>query len=94
MPEVICAHRPQRVTPRRGLQADLPAPVCDWLAGMMARPGEDRPASAAVVEKAQETALQIGPDNRADFFQRVGQSVLVGGRIEGVGAIKPARFGF
>ncbi|MFZ4683939.1 MAG: serine/threonine-protein kinase [Terrimicrobiaceae bacterium] len=160
VPEVICAHLQQRVTPLRELRPDLPASLCDWLAGMMALHAENRPASAAValqqldavlagksaphppriavaakppppkkspvallaaigllvvagagasvfflrnkppsekpavVEKAKETALPILPDNKADFLQRVGQSVLVEGRIERAGVNKTGTIRF
>jgi len=62
-----------------------------WLRTKPSGPLRENPA---VAEKAPETALQIVPDNKADFLQRVGQSVLVEGRIERAGVNKTGTIRF
>jgi len=163
VPEVICAHLQQRVTPLHELRPDLPVALCDWLARVMALHPGDRPASAAqaleelnavvlgksappvsrvtfaakpspakkspagllallavllvaglgaaafflspepatptakkpdVVAPLKENVLSIVPENKADFLQRVGQSVLVQGSIERAGVNKTGTIRF
>jgi hypothetical protein len=57
VPEVICSHLQQKVTPLRELRPDLPPALCEWLTRMMSLHPEDRPSSAARALEELQAAL-------------------------------------
>lgn len=61
VPEVICAHLQQRMTPLHELRPDLPRPLCDWLTRLMALRPEDRPETASVALEELHAVLRGKP---------------------------------